>query len=411
MDNQSGVPYDDADPTVENVGPAQDAATDDVPRPSFLSATRASRIHHSLSRARASRGLSAAGRLGSTASAGDQGDLDASTRSTMPPDSTAARPTGLLATLRARRRAGSYTYAHIAAGFCYLGMPVVPAMVLFSPAHRFARFHALQALAFFVALVTLSYALSLVTPTTLVLGILYALLVLVIVALVLLGMTVAIAAFEGYALALPLLEKIIPKTADLQEDSTARSGGARAQLELALASVLSLLALILTLLFPLNRWFGMLSARTLATLGLPGGLPAWEIVAALLSSLPFAAIGLVLLAAFLLGLRKGRFFPPWAGIAGAVLTAAGTGLLMADAIERALASQLQQQFDRMLSASALPRNAEIGAKTLLPQVMNGLESLNTLAQAQHHLLLPGALLLLVGVLLFLFLLSQVLYKN
>ena len=389
MDNDPTAPSDD-----EATEPAQDATTE-APRSSFLSDTRASRIRSNISQRRKS---SASG-LDQSASAGTaQGQ----------PNPGAATPG---ASAQPRRRFTPHTYTHIIAGFCYLGMPVVPIAVLFSPAQRFARFHALQALSFFVPLAVLAYALSLLTPTNIVLGILYGLIALAIVALALLWMTVAIAAFEGYALTVPLLERLIPKTTDLREDATARSSGQRALLELAIGGVVSLLLLILTIIIPLNHWFATLSVHNLAPLGLPKGLPLWMIVSALLRGLIFAAMGLVLLAACMLGLRRGKFFPSWAAIVSAALIAAGTGLLIADTMQSALSDALTGQFDRMVNSSPLPRSAVDGAKTLLPQMMNGLSSLNTITHAQSHLLLPGALLLVVGALGLVYLLSQLYYKS
>jgi uncharacterized membrane protein len=393
MDNEPTTPSDD-----EATEPAQDA-TSEAPRSSFLSDTRASRIRSNISQRRksATSGLST-GTSANTAGGSTQGL----------PTPGAGAPGG---SAQPRRTFTPHTYTHIIAGFCYLGMPVVPVIVLFSPAQRFARFHALQALSFFVPLAVLAYILSLLTPTNIILGILYGLIALAIVALALLWMTVAIAAFEGYALTVPLLERLIPKTTDLREDVTARSSGQRALLELAIGAIVSLLLLILTIIIPLNHWFAALSVHNLAPLGLPKGLPLWMVVSALLRGLIFAAIGLVLLAVVMLGLRRGKFFPSWAAIASAALIAAGTGLLIADTMQSALSDALTRQFNSMVNSSPLPRNAVDGAKTLLPQMMNGLSSLNTITHAQSHLLLLGMLLLVLGTLGLAYLLSQLYYKS
>jgi uncharacterized membrane protein len=394
MDDELTAPSDD-----EATEPAQDATTQ-APRSSFLSDTRASRIRTNLSQRR----KSASGLDKSTAASAASAAQGQSTPGGAPPANSGA-------SAQARRLFTPHTYTHILAGFCYLGMPVVPVAVLFGSTQRFARFHALQALSFFVPLAVLAYGLSLLTPTSIILGILYGLIALAIVALALLWMTVAIAAFEGYALTVPLLERLIPKPADLREDVTARSSGKRALLELGIGAGVSLLLLILTLIIPLNHWFGALSVNNLSPLGLSKGLPLWMIVSALLRGLIFAAIGLVLLAVCMLGLRRGKFFPSWAAIVSAALTAAGTGLLIADAIQSALSDTLTRQFDTMVNSSPLPRTAAVGAKTLLPQVTNGLNSLNTINNAQSHLLLPGTLLLVLGMLGLVYLLSQLYYKS
>ena len=395
MDDELTAPFDD-----DATEPAQDATTE-APRSSFLSDTRASRIRSNMSqRRKSSSGLDRTTAANSAGGAA-QGQ----------PDPDATIPGGITGTASARWRFTPHTYTHILAGFCYLGMPVVPIAVLFGSTQRFARFHALQALSFFVPLAVLAYCLSLLTPTSIILGILYGLIALAIVALALLWMTVAIAAFEGYALSVPLLERLIPKPADLREDRTARSSRQRALLELAIGAGVSLLLLILTIIIPLNHWFGALSVNNLSPLGLSKGLPLWMTVSALLRSLIFAAIGLVLLAVCMLGLRLGKFFPSWAAIVSAALTAAGTGLLIADAMQSALSDALTRQFDSVVNSSPLPRTAAVGAKTLLPQVTNGLNSLNTINQAQSHLLLPGALLLVLGMLGLVYLLSQLYYKS
>ncbi len=134
------------------------------------------------------------------------------------------------------------------------------------------------------------------------------------------------------------------------------------------------------------------------------------VVSALLCGLIFAAIGLALLAVVMLGLRRGKFFPSWAAIVSAALIAAGTGLLIADTMQSALSDALTRQFDSTVNSSPLPRNVVDGAKTLLPQMMNGLSSLNTITHAQSHLLLPGMLLVVVGTLGLVYLLSQLYYR-
>ena len=385
MDNEQTAPFDD-----DATEPAQDATTQ-APRSSFLSDTRASRIRSNMSQRRKST-ASGADKSASASAAGG------STQSQSGAGATAAGTSA-----QARRSFAPHTYTHIIAGFCYLGMPIVPIAVLFSPGQRFVRFHALQALSFFVPLAVLAYFLSLLTPTNIILGILYGLIALAIVALALLWMTVAIAAFEGYALSVPLLERLIPKTPDLREDITARSSGQRALLELAIGGALSLLLLILTIILPLNHWFATLSSHNLSPLGLPKGLPLWMIVSSLLRGLIFAAIGLVLLGVAVLGLRRGKFFPSWAAIVSAALVAAGTGLLIADAMQSALSDALTRQFDNTVNSSPIPRTAVDGAKTLLPRVTNGLSSLNTISHAQSHLLVLGMLGLV-------YLLSQLYYK-
>ncbi len=314
------------------------------------------------------------------------------------------------------RPAGPRTYAHLTAGLCYLVPPIAPAIILFSPTpHRFARFHAIQTLALFIAAVTLGFLLSLFTPTNLALGILYVVLVIAFVALMLLWMAAAIAAFEGFAVALPVLDRLIPRTTDLEEDTSLRARviGQRSALEVAIAAGASIILLALTIALPLAGWFGALSARNLAPLGLSKGLPAWMVVSSLLVSLIFAAIGLTVLAVLVLGLRKGKFLPSLASgaaVVGAALTAAGTGLLIASTTERALYSKLQQQFQSMVSSAALPRTGG-DTNAFAQTIIHGRSALDTIAQAQHALLVPGALLLLLGIGITLFLLSQLYYKK
>jgi uncharacterized membrane protein len=314
----------------------------------------------------------------------------------------------------ASRPTGPRTYAHLLAGLCYLIPPVAPAVVLFSPTpHRFARFHALQALALFIVAVTLSFLFSLFTPTNLALGILYTVLVIAVIALALLWMAAAIAAFEGFAVALPLLDRLVPRADDLEEDQNTRAANPRARLELAIAAGASVVLLVLTVTLPLAGWFGKLSSKNLAPLGLLNGLPAWMLVSSLLFSLIFAALGLIVLAVFVLGLRKGKFLPSLASgaaVVGAALTAAGTGLLIADTLQRSLYSKLEQQFQSMISSAPLP-TTRIGYDSLAETIVSGRSALNTIAQAQHSLLVPGAVLLLLGVGILLFLLSQLYYKK
>jgi hypothetical protein len=168
--------------------------------------------------------------------------------------------------------------------------------------------------------------------------------------------------------------------------------------------------LILTFTIPTVGWFKGLSKSTLTSLGLPNGLPLWMIVSALLSSVVFAGVGLIALAIFLIGLRKGKFFPlPTSGaaIVGAALTAAGTGLLLADMLQRSLYGLLTQQFDNMINNSSPSINSK-DAQSLL---QNGLTSLHSITAGQPLSLLLGALLLVLGILVLLFLLSQLYYKR
>ncbi len=409
MDKNSVGPYDDEDD--ETIEPEQDATTDLSRSSSPFSSTRADRIRSRQNQGRSGSmhrpspgGGTTAGRSGS-APILPEDDED---EEVPPPPGSRAKPA------RPPRPTGPRTYAHIIAGCCYLGMPIVPIAVLFSPAHRFARFHALQALALFVPLATLGYGLGLLSPTSIVPGILYGLLALAIVALALLTITVAIAAFEGYVLRVPILDQLLEKIDDLQENLTARSSSMRALLELAIGGVLSLIALVLCLILPLLGWFKALTAQNLKALGLPNGqLPIGMIVAAMLSGLIFAGIGAVVLAAFLLGLRRGKFYPSWAAIAGAAATALGTGFLIADAIQSSLANQLTQQFDSMVNNFQIPPKTPAGTlpSALQKVVVSGLQSSHTLAKAQSHLLPWGLLFLLVGIGVLLFLLSQLFYKK
>jgi uncharacterized membrane protein len=370
------------------IAPEQVTAPD-APRPSLFSATRASRIRRSSSATRPGAALGAAPTPGSTPTA---------------PADTAAAP----------RHTGPRTYAHLAAGLCYLGTPIIPAAVLFSPKpHRFARFHAIQALALFIVAATLGFCLSLLTPTNLALGILFTLLTIALVALALLWMALAIAAFEGFALLLPLFGRLLSPVPNLEEDLDQRTASQRARWELTIAAGVSVVLLVLAFTLPVVGWFKDLSAKNLAPLGFQNGLPAWILVLALLSSLIFAGIGLVVLAAFLVGLRKGKFFPPGAGIAaivGAAFTAAGTGFLVADTLQSALYSLLTQQFDRTINSVPLP-GAHTTTNSLAQIVADGLKSLSALAGSQSHVLLPGAVLLLLGMGVLLFLLSQLYYKR
>jgi uncharacterized membrane protein len=294
---------------------------------------------------------------------------------------------------------------------CYLGTPIVPAIILFSPSpHRFSRFHALQALALFTIGTILAFCLSLLRPTNVPLGILYTLIVLAAITLALLWMAAAIAAFEGVAVALPFLDRPLPRTPDLEEHSGGRIPKQQASMELLIATGVSALLLILTFTIPTVGWFKGLSKSTLTSLGLPNGLPLWMIVSALLSSVVFAGVGLIALAIFLIGLRKGKFFPlPTSGaaIVGAALTAAGTGLLLADMLQRSLYGLLTQQFDNMINNSSPSINSK-DAQSLL---QNGLTSLHSITAGQPLSLLLGALLLVLGILVLLFLLSQLYYKR
>jgi len=388
---QGPLPPDDDDATL----PAQDPADSAAP-PSLFSQTRASRIRRATTRQ--------PGTPPASASA-------PTTRVSAPP----LNPTLPIGQTTLRRQPmGPHTYAHLLGGLCYLGAPIIPAIVLFRPAsHGFARFHALQALALFVVAATLGLCLSLFTPTNVVLGILFTLLVIAVVVLALLWMAAAIAAFEGVAIGLPLLDRLITRSHDLEEDQNTRSVGQRARLELAIAAGVSVVLLILTFALPVVGWFGALSAKNLTPLGLPKGLPAWMLVSALLESLIVAAISLIVLAVFLVGLRKGKFFPSVASgvaIVGTALMAAGAGLLIADTLQRAVFSQLTQQFDSMVNSAALPKPKASTAE-FAKMVIDGRNALTTIANAQHALLLPGAILVLLGIAILLFLLSQIYYKK
>jgi uncharacterized membrane protein len=416
MDKDSVGPYDDEED--EPLEPEQDA-TADLPRPSSpFSSTRADRIRNRQNQGRSGTirrpspsGGTPAGRSGSGSILPDDDEDD---DETFPLSGTRAKPAPPPKPARPPRPTGPRTYAHIIAGCCYLGMPFVPVAVLFSPAHRFARFHALQALALFVPLATLGYGLVLLSPTAIVPGILYGLIAVAIVVLALLTITVAISAFEGHVLRVPILERLLEKTDNLQENLTARSSSMRALLELAIGVGLSLLALVLCLLLPLSGWFKALTPQHLEALGLSNGqLPIGMIISAMLSGLIFASIGAVVLAAFLLGLRRGKFYPSWAAIAGAVATAIGAGFLIADAIQSSLASQLTQQFDGTVNSFQIPPKTPPGTlpSALQKGVVSGLQSLHALAQAQSHWALLGTLLLLVGIGVLLFLLSQLFYKK
>ncbi len=310
---------------------------------------------------------------------------------------------------RTRLPSGERTYAHLMAGLCYLAPPVVPAAILFSPTpHRFARFHAFQALALFVAGVTLGFLLSLFTPTTIVLAIIYVVLVIAMVALLLLWMAAAIAAFEGFAVRLPLLDRLIPRTEDLEEDLNMRGSNPRSTLEVGIAAGASVVLLGVTIWLPLSGWFSSLSTKNLAPLGLNNGLPVWMVVSSLLVSLIFAAIGLTAVSVLVLGLRKGKFLPSLssgAAVVGAALTATGTGLLIADTLQRSLYSKLEQQFQNLVSTTS------VHDSNFSRTIINGRNALTTIAQAQHSLLLFGAVLLVLGLGVLLFLLSQLYYRK
>lgn len=300
------------------------------------------------------------------------------------------------------------------AGLCYLAPPVVPAVILFSPpAHRFARFHAMQAIALFVVGVTLAFLLNLFTPTNIILGILYILLVLAIAVLILLWMAAAIGSFEGFAVPLPVLDRLIPRTDDLEEDPNMRGSNPRATLEAGIAAGASAVLLILTVWLPLANGFSKLNSPNLVALGLTNGLPAWMIVSSLLFSLIFAAIGLTTLAVLLLGLRKGKFLPSLASgaaVVGSALTATGTGLLIADTLQRSLYSKLQQHFQDMVSSLPLPKSGP-DTTVFLGTIRRGSDALTIIDPTTHSLLLPGAILLLLGIGVMLFLLSQLYYKK
>lgn len=386
-------------PDDEETSAPDQTTTDDAARPSSpFSATRASRIRRGSSR------ISGAipGRPPLPGSdqtpPGDAQDASATTQAAQP-----------------RRPSGPRTYAHLMAGACYLVPPFVPAAILFSPKpHPFARFHALQALALFIAEVTLGFILTLFIPTNVLLGIVYVLLVIAVVALVLLWMAAAIAAFEGLAVALPLLDRLIPRTDHLQEDLSMQGINPRATLEFAIAAGASIVILLLTIWLPLAGWFGKLSPRALAPLGLSNGLPVWMVVSSLLFSLIFAAVGLTALAVLAQGLRKGKFLPPplasGAAVVAAALVAAGTGLLIADTLQRAIYSRLEQQFQSMVAGLALPAPKADTAQ-FAQTVIDGRNALTTIAQAEHALLIPGAVLLALGLGIAAFLLSQLYYKK
>jgi hypothetical protein len=227
-------------------------------------------------------------------------------------------------------------------------------------------------------------------------------------------MAAAIAAFEGLAVALPLLDRLIPRTDHLQEDLSMQGVNPRAALEFAVAAGASVIILILTVWLSLGGWFGKLSPKTLAPLGLSNGLPVWMVVSSLLFSLIFAAIGLAALAVLAQGLRKGKFLPPplasGAAVVAAALVAAGTGLLIADTLQRSLYSKLEQQFQSMVTSLALPAPKD-GTAHFAQTIIDGRNALSTIAQAEHSLLLPGAVLLLVGLGILAFLLSQLYYKK
>ncbi len=398
---QGPLPPDDDDATL----PAQDPADSAAP-PSLFSQTRASRIRRATSR-------QPGAAPGATPGASNApGSASAPTTRVSPPNLNPTLPIGQT-TLR-RQPTGPHTYAHLLGGLCYLGTPIIPVIILFRPAsHGFARFHALQALALFVAAATLALCLSLFTPTNIVLGILFTLLVIAVVVLALLWMAAAIAAFEGFAVGLPLLDRLVTRSRDLEEDQNTRAVGQRARLELAIAAGVSVTLLILTFALPVVGWFGALGPKNLKPLGLPNGLPVWMLVSSLLESLIVAAIGLIVLAVFLVGLRKGKFFPAIASgvaVVGTALTSAGTGLLIADTLQRALYSQLTQQFGSLVNGLTLPR-PKASTAAFAQMVIDGRGALTTIAQAQHALLLPGAILLLLGLAILLFLLSQIYYKK
>lgn len=375
--------------------PDQGTSSDASGAPTLFSATRASRI-----RRPGSQRISGAipGRAPLPGS-------DATTP-VSPQDATAPA-----ARSRPVRPAGPRTYAHLLAGLCYLVPPFAPAAILFSPKpHPFARFHAIQALALFIVAATLGMLLGLFTPTNLALGILYTLLVIAAVALALLWIAAAIAAFEGVAVALPLLDRLILRTSDLEEDlsAQARAIGPRANLEVVIAAGASILILVLTVAIPLIGWFGKVSPNAPA-LGLNKGLPAWMVVSSLLFSMIFAAIGLIALAVLVLGLRKGKFLPSLASgaaVVGAALAAAGTGLLIVATLERALYGRLEQQFQSLVSSGATANT-----NALTHTVISGRAALSAIAQAEQSLLVPGAVLLVLGLGVLFFLLSQLYYKQ
>ncbi len=392
MQQEPPMPDDD-----ETIAADQDTSADASGSASLFSATRASRIRRSSRISGAIPGRT---------------PLPAS----VPPPASQPEEDTPVSRSRPVRPAAPRTYAHLLAGLCYLVPPVVPAIILFSPApHRFARFHALQALALFMAAMTLGFLLSICTPTNLMLGIFYVALVITCVGLALLWTAAAIAAFEGLAVALPVLDRIIPRTTDLEEDLNARARaiGQRSLLEAAIAVVASIVLLALTIALPLAGWFGALSPKNLTPLGLTNGLPAWMVVSSLLVSLIFAVIGLIALAVLAQGLRQGKFLPSLASgaaVVGAALTAAGTGLLIAYTTERSLYSKLEQQFQSVVASAPLPQ-PRASSDAFTQTIMNGRSALDTIAQAQHALLAPGVALLLLGLGILLFLLSQLYYKK
>ncbi|HLW02786.1 MAG TPA: hypothetical protein VKT82_29290 [Ktedonobacterales bacterium] len=331
-----------------------------------------------------------------------------------PPTPEPAASAATFSSPRVNRPSGPRTYAHLLAGVSYLVPPIAPAVILFRPtSHPFARFHALQSLALFIIATTLSLLLSLFTPTNIILDIFYIILVLAVAALLLLWIAAAIAAFEGFAVGLPVLDRLLPRADGLEEDPNMRSVNPRATLEVAIAAGASVVLLILTVWLPLGGWFGKLSSQNLAALGLNTGLPAWMVVSSLLFSFIFAALGLTTLAVLVLGLRKGKFLPSLASgaaVAGSALTAAGTGLLIADTLQRSLYSKLEQQYQSMVNNTPLPRNTP-DTNVFVQTISKGRAALSAIDPTQHSLLIPGAVLLLLGVGVLLFLLSQLYYKK
>ncbi len=397
MQNTPPTPEDD-----ETGASDQDSASDTARASSPFQATRAARI-------RRNGGPRISGAIPGRA------PLPGSAPSAPPaatPDASAAAPR----TPRPNRPGGPRTHAHLLAGLCYLAPPVAPAIILFRPtSHQFARFHAIQALALFVIATTLGFLLSLFTPTNLLLSILYTLLTLAVALLLLLWMAAAIAAFEGFAVGLPVLDRLLPRANNLEEDLNMRSANQRSSLEVTLAAGASVVLLVLTVWLPLAGWFGKLSSTNLAALGLKSGLPAWMVVSSLLFSLIFAALGLTTLAVLLLGLRKGKFLPlpslaSSAAVAGAALTAAGTGLLVADTLQRSLYSKLEQQFQSMVNSTPLPTGT-LDTNVFVQTIARGRAALSAIDPTQHSLLIPGALLLLLGIGILLFLLSQLYYVS
>jgi hypothetical protein len=229
------------------------------------------------------------------------------------------------------------------------------------------------------------------------------------IALLLLWMAAAIAAFEGFAVRLPLLDRLIPRTEDLEEDQNMRGANPRSTLEVGIAAGASVVLLGITIWLPLAGWFRTLSSSNLSPLGLNSGLPAWMVVSSLLASLLFAAIGLTAVAVLVLGLRKGKFLPSLASgaaVVGAALTATGTGLLIADTLQRSLYSKLEQQFQSLVNTTP-----EQNQNAFAQAIISGHHALNAIAHAQSSLLIPGAVLLLLGIGVLLFLLSQLYYKK